>query len=508
MNVSSIQPGTGPRALEQAYRGRSRRCHHPLQPARLPRHLHHRRDRPPTSHYRNRPAAGVPELRSRLLPTEGTPLPAARDIPVAGPMDVLWSKYRWYCEEPACGRLSFFESTTQVPRRTRPTGMLRDQLVDAVIPSGRAVSETAVGFAVSWWMMRAAVTEACLLRLPDVVQFRPRMLGIDEHRFRSVRYFQDVATRAWTRFEPWKTTIVDLDPGQVLGVVDGRDHKGVGDWFFSRPLDWCLGVQVGAIDPSAAFRKALRMWLPRTAVAVDYFLLISLANQAMTETRQNLSQQVKGRGGRAVDKAWAHRMLLLRAGETPSSRAALRLDEVFAVDDPTGTLQAVWKAREQLRALLRTGSLEDAAAAKTKLEELVKAAGRPETNRLYRTVCRWWKEIEVLIITGATTGKVEAHNTSIKNIKRTARGYRNAANYKSDILLRSAVRTAAGCSSQGSSSPRTAKSQEGTHSRAPPAQITPRMPRRSRSIEKDHVVPSPQRLSRVGISMRAAMPLG
>jgi len=40
-----------------------------------------------------------------------------RDIPVAGPVEVLWSKYRWYCEEPTCGRLSFFESTAQVPRR-------------------------------------------------------------------------------------------------------------------------------------------------------------------------------------------------------------------------------------------------------------------------------------------------------------------------------------------------------------------------------------------------------
>ncbi|WP_461186820.1 transposase family protein [Arthrobacter sp. Z4-13] len=38
-----------------------------------------------------------------------------RDIPVAGPVEVLWSKYRWYCEEPACDRLSFFESTPQVP---------------------------------------------------------------------------------------------------------------------------------------------------------------------------------------------------------------------------------------------------------------------------------------------------------------------------------------------------------------------------------------------------------
>jgi transposase len=366
-----------------------------------------------------------------------------RDIPVAGPVEVLWSKYRWHCEETACDRLSFFESTAQVPRRARSTGRLRDQLVDAVIRSGRAVSETAAAFAVSWWMVRAALNEACLLTLPEVDELSPRMLGIDEHRFRSVRYFRDPASGSWIRHEPWMSTIVDLDTGQVLGVVDGREHKGVGDWLFARPLAWRLGVQVVAIDPSAAFRKALRMWLPRTAVAVDHFHLVSLGNQTLTEARQNLSQQVRGRRGRAVDKAWAHRMLLLRAGDTLTANAAHRLAEVFAADDPTGKLQAVWKVKEQLRALLRTGSLADAAAAKDELKALVEAAGRPETNKLYRTVCRWWTEIEVLIVTGATTGKVESNNTGIKHIKRTARGYRNPGNYKSVILMTSAVRTAA-----------------------------------------------------------------
>ncbi|MBU8867786.1 transposase [Paenarthrobacter sp. MMS21-TAE1-1] len=183
-------------------------------------------------------------------------------------------------------------------------------------------------------MVRAAAAEAYLLKLPDVDALSPRMLGIDEHRFRSVRYFQEPGTKTWTRFEPWMTTIVYLDTGQVLGgMVDGRDHKGIGDWPFARPLEW-------------------RMWLPRTAPAVDHFHLISLANQAMTETRQKLYQQVKGRRGRAIDQAWARRMLLLCGGDTLCCRAALRLEEVFAVDDPTGTLQAVWKVREQLRHLL------------------------------------------------------------------------------------------------------------------------------------------------------------
>jgi transposase len=366
-----------------------------------------------------------------------------RDIPVAGAVEVLWSKYRWYCAEPLCSRLSFFESTAQVPRRARSTARLRDHVVDAVIRSGRAVSETAAAFAVSWWTVRAALNEASILTLPDVDGLSPRMLGIDEHRFRSVRYFRDPDSGSWIRYEPWMTTIVDLDTGQVLGVVDGRDHKGVGDWLFARPLAWRLAVQVVAIDPSAAFRKALRMWLPRTAVAVDHFHLVSLANQALTEARQNLSQEVKGRRGRGVDKAWAHRMLLLRAGDTLTDNAAHRLAGVFAADDATGKLEAVWKVKEQLRLLLRTNSLADAAAAKEELKVLVEAAGRPETNKLYRTVCRWWNEIEVLIVTGATTGKVEANNTGIKQIKRTARGYRNAGNYKSVILMTSAVRTAA-----------------------------------------------------------------
>lgn len=134
-------------------------------------------------------------------------------------------------------------------------------------------------------MVRAALNEASLLTLPDVDGLNPRMLGIDEHRFRSVRYFRNPDSGSWTRYEPWMTAIVDLDTGQVLGVVDGRDQKGVGEGLFARPLAWRLAGQVVATDPSAAFRKALRMWLPRTAVAVDHFHLVSLANQALTEAR-------------------------------------------------------------------------------------------------------------------------------------------------------------------------------------------------------------------------------
>ena len=88
----------------------------------------------------------------------------------------------------------------------------------------------------------------------------------------------------------------------------------------------------------------------------------------------------------------------------------------------------------------------------------VQIANMPEATKLYDTVVTWWDAIEVLIVTGATTAKVEAGNTGIKNIKRTGRGFRNAENYRTRILLTSAARTEREYPPQQGHSPRTAKS--------------------------------------------------
>lgn len=64
--------------------------------------------------------------------------------------------------------------------------------------------------------------------------------------------------------------------------------------------------------------------------------MVVLANQALTEVRQRLSQELKGRRGRTVDPSWAHRMLLLRGARGLTDRAAHRLQEVFTTDDPSG----------------------------------------------------------------------------------------------------------------------------------------------------------------------------
>ena len=364
-----------------------------------------------------------------------------RDVPVAGAVEVVWAKRRWFCLEPACARRTFWEATDQVPYRARSTTRLRDQVVSAVLTSGRAASEVARAHGVSWWLVQSALAAAAVV-LPAAEDVRVTRLGIDEHRYRSVRWFR-TDEGAWRRFEPWMTTLVDLTTGQVLGVVDGRDSTAVGDWLAQRSEDWRERIEIVAIDPSAAFRKALRTYLPRAAVSVDKFHLVKLGNDMVTAVRQRLARTHHGRRGRKDDPAWAHRMLLLRGADTLTPRAWERLERVFRTDDPTDELSAAWGIKEQLRRLLATDTLAQAWEERMRMGYFVQIANMPEATKLYDTVVTWWDAIEVLIVTGATTARVEAANTGIKNIKRIGRGFRNAENYRMRILLTSAAKTVA-----------------------------------------------------------------
>jgi transposase len=69
----------------------------------------------------------------------------------------------------------------------------------------------------------------------------------------------------------------------------------------------------------------------------------------------------------------------------------------------------------------------------------------PETDRLAATITAWWPAVEVLIVTGVTNARTEAANTGIKNIKRTGRGYRNAAHYNLTWLTASVPEKVCGC---------------------------------------------------------------
>ena len=237
-----------------------------------------------------------------------------------------------------------------------------------------------------------ATVDAAAVLLPEVDNLHVRRLGIDEHRYRRVRWFRD-DRGGWRRVEPWMSTIVNADCGQVLGIVDGRDSAAVGGWLAERSQAWRDRIEVVAIDPSAAFKKAITAALPNAAISVDPFHLVQLANLMVTRVRQRLVRDREQRRGRKVDPAWANRRLLLRGYDTLSPRAKARLDAVFATDDPTDELSAAWGVKEQLRRLLNVATVEQARTEKMIMGCYVVAADMEATWRLWATIEAWWPAV-------------------------------------------------------------------------------------------------------------------
>ncbi len=111
------------------------------------------------------------------------------DVPFDGHIAVVWIKKRWKCIEALCSRTTFAEHTEQVPPRARLTQRLRAAILQAVAGEVRAIDRIAGQFGVSWPTVQRIVNQAAAARA-TWRRTRPRLvrqLGIDEHRFRSVR---------------------------------------------------------------------------------------------------------------------------------------------------------------------------------------------------------------------------------------------------------------------------------------------------------------------------------
>lgn len=368
-----------------------------------------------------------------------------KDLPMGSrPLLVVWRKRRYRCGERRCPQQIFTERSVQIPPRRRLTVRLRRKLEQAASGSARALSDVAAEYDVSWWSVNDALVTAAVARastaLPPV-----KMLGLDETRACSMRWTWADGV-GWRLSNPWMTSFVDLDlgrPGWLPGLVPGRSGGAVESWLGAQPRPWRDGIEVVALDPSAPFAAAIRRLLPKAVIVVDHWHLVRLANQAVTEVRQRVARKQLGRRGRRVDPAWAHRRLLLAAGNRLSRRGLARLTHVLAVDDPSNEIGAAWGIKELLRRLLAAPTAHDARHRLFRLYDAVLAADMPETTRLAETIQTWWPAILAFLQLRVTNARTEGGNRIIKQLKRVGCGYRNQANYERRIVLHVAAKNTA-----------------------------------------------------------------
>ena len=161
-----------------------------------------------------------------------------------------------------------------------------------------------------------------------------------------------------------------------------------------------------------------------------------LANQAVTRARQRVQQETLQHRGWKGDPLYDIRKLLLLGAERVDESGWTRLHAGLRAGDPDDTVTDTWVAKEKVRAVYLTDDPNEAA---DRLDDAITwctaPEATPEQTRLAKILQRWRTEILAHHTTGASNGPVEAANLTIKQIKRSGRGFRNFDNYRLRILL-------------------------------------------------------------------------
>ena len=112
-----------------------------------------------------------------------------------------------------------------------------------------------------------------------------------------------------------------------------------------------------------------------------------------------------------------------------------RFQQALGAGDPYDEVADCRQANEKARAAFKT---IDPDQASDRLDDAIgwcdAPEAAPELHRLARTLDRRRAEIETSVATGTHNGRTEAANAKIKDVKRSARGFRNLSNYRLPIL--------------------------------------------------------------------------
>jgi transposase len=209
----------------------------------------------------------------------------------------------------------------------------------------------------------------------------------------------------------------DLESGKAVAVVAGERQADV-----QRMLERHASresVRAVSIDLSEAYRQAVELVLPNTAIVADKFHVLALAGRALHE--------VHGETRRPGNLAW----LLQRGAEKLNKTERARLLEALSADPQ---LARAWGLKEALREMYRKQARKEAAAALASWIKEAEASRLPSFRRTAATLKRWQKEVLNYWRYPITNALVEGKHNRVKVLKRRAYGYRNDRSFMLRIL--------------------------------------------------------------------------
>ena len=260
------------------------------------------------------------------------------DLPAFGrPTRLVWSKQRWLCANRLCAMLTWTEQDSRIgTAKCALTTRAARWATLQVGRHGRAVSEIAADLGCDWHTVMDAVVVFGTPLIDDPAWFGAvTAVGLDETLY---------VCEGVYRKQVWSTQVVDVQRGQLLDVLAGKDVATCCAWFAARPAGWCDQVRWATLDLSSLYRTVFDTMLPDAVQVADPFHVIQLANQALDECRRRVQNETLGHRGHKDDPLYRCRRRLVMASERLSVDGRERLMGLLAAGDPARQVWFAWNA--------------------------------------------------------------------------------------------------------------------------------------------------------------------
>lgn len=239
-------------------------------------------------------------------------------------------------------------------------------------------------------------------------------------RLKDLRHIaiDEIATKKGHKY---LTIVMDLESGAVVFVGDGKGADALTPFWRSLKASRA-NVEAVAIDMSAAYYGAVCDNLPDAAVVFDWFHIVKLLNDKLSDLRRQLYREATD--GLHKDVLKGTRWLLLKRPEhlDQTRDESKRLQEALQLN---ASLATAYYLKEDLRLLWDEPNKQ---AAGRFLEDWIRqadASGIRVLQTFAKTLARYRTGILAWYDHPISTGPLEGTNNKIKTLKRQAYGFRD-----------------------------------------------------------------------------------
>ncbi len=226
------------------------------------------------------------------------------------------------------------------------------------------------------------------------------------------------------------TIVLDLENGAVVFVGKGKGAEALKP-FWKRLRSSRAKVEAVAMDMSAAYYQAVSEHLPHAAIVFDWFHIVKLLNDKLSQLRRELYHEATDQLHKRVLKGT--RWLLLKRPENldESKREHRRLQEALNLN---ASLATAYYLKEDLRQLWEQPTKAAADRFLTSWINDAMDSGIRVLQTFAKTLAGYRSGLLAWYDHPISTGPLEGTNNKIKTMKRQAYGYRDQHYFALKIL--------------------------------------------------------------------------